>query len=98
MTAAPSRPARPFKQRARCGNWNTFERRFAPLPAPDHDVLWEIGQVPPDVDDRYWWTVLDCEGQLYLSPGFRFVNRFAFVRCEQPWTEDDQQQPDYRYD
>ena len=100
MTAepSPSPPARPFKQRTRCGRLNTFERRFAPLPAPDHDLLWEIGQVPPGADDRYWWTVLDCDGRLYLSPGFRFVNRFAFVRCARAWTEDDQRQPDYRYD
>ncbi len=100
MIAAPSptSPTRPFKQRVRCGSWNTFERRFEPLPAPDHDLLWEIGQVPKGADYRYWWTVLDSDGHLYLSPGFRFVNRFAFVRCARPWTDDDQRQPDYRYD
>lgn len=89
---------RPFKQRFRCGSWNTFERRFQPLPAPDHDLLWEIGQVPNNPDCHYWWTVLDCDGRLYLSPGFRFVNRFAFVRGTEPWTDEDQRQPDYRYD
>lgn len=81
MTPDTTMPTRPFKQRVRCGSWNCFEQRFAPLPAPDHDLLWEIGQVPETADYRYWWTVLDCEGRLYLSPGFRFVNRFAFVRC-----------------
>ncbi len=94
----PTLPTRPFKQRVRCGSWNTFDRRFEPLPAPDHDLLWEIGQVPKGADYRYWWTVLDCEGHLYLSPGFRFVNRFAFIRCARPWTDDDQRQPDYWYD
>jgi hypothetical protein len=92
------RTSRPFKQRTRCGSWHTFERRFGPLPAPDHDLLWEIGQVPKDADYRYWWTVLDGEGRIYLAPGFRFVNRFAFVRCARPWTDVDFHQTSYRYD
>lgn len=87
-----------WRQRTRTGSWSTFERRFKPLPAPDHDYLWDIGTVPKEADYRYWWTVRDCEGRLYISPGFRFVNRFAFIRCTVPWTEDDERQPDYRYD
>lgn len=94
MTSAPS-----SKQRTRCGSWRTFERRFQPMPAPNHELLWELrGEVPADADYRYWWTVLDCEGRLYVSRGFRFVNRFAFIRCAVPWTDDDERQPDYRYD
>ncbi len=85
------------KQRTRCGSWRTFERRFRPLPAPDHGVLWEAAQVPRDADYRFWWTVIDCDGRLLVSPGFRFVNRFAFIRCAQPWQDDDEGQPDYRY-
>lgn len=85
--------------RTRCGSWRTFERRFVPLPAPGHDYLWELrGEVPAGSDPHYWWTVLDCDGKLYLSPGFHFVNRFAFVRCAVPWTEVDERQPAYRYD
>ncbi|MEQ1616368.1 MAG: hypothetical protein ABL904_26755 [Hyphomicrobiaceae bacterium] len=95
---SPTSPTRPFKQRVRCGSWNTFERRFEPLPAPDHDLLWEVGQVPKGADYRYWWTVMDWDGRFYISPGFRFVNRIAFVRCARPWTDDDQRQPDYRFD
>lgn len=85
--------------RTRCGSWRTFERRFVPMPAPNHDLLWDIGgEVPKDADPHYWWTVLDCEGRINLSPGFRFVNRIAFIRCAVPWTADDERQPDYRYD
>jgi len=89
---------RPFKQRIRTGSWSTFERRFNPLPAPHHDVLWDLHELPPDAEARYWWTVVDCDGRLYLTPGFRFVNRFAYVRCAVPWTSDDEGQPEYRYD
>lgn len=87
------------RRRHRCGSWSTFERRFQPMPAPNHDLLWEVrGEVPRDADYRYWWTVLDYGGRLHVSPGFRFVNRFAFIRCSVPWTDDDERQPDYRYD
>jgi hypothetical protein len=86
------------KQHTRCGSWRAFERRFLPLPAPSHDVLWDFHQLPKDAEAQYWWTVLDCEGRLYVSPGFRFVNCFAYIRCTVPWTNDDEGQPDYRYD
>jgi hypothetical protein len=77
--------------------WATFERRFHPLPAPGHDVLWEAAEIPTSPDARYWWTVLDCDGRLYVVPGFWFVNRFAYVRCAKPWTEADVH-TEYRYD
>ena len=89
---------RPVRQRTRCGSWRTFERRFEPMPAPNHHLLWEANEIPADGDPHRWWTVLDYDGRLYLSPGFRFVNRFAYVRCARPWTEDDERQPDYLYD
>lgn len=93
MTSAPIP-----KQRTRCGSWRTFERRFQPLPAPNHDLLWELrGDVPEDVDYRYWWTVVDCDGRLYVTPGFRFVNRFAYIHCAVAWADDDERQPDYVY-
>jgi hypothetical protein len=87
------------KQRTRCGSWRTFERRFLPRQAPHHDVLWEVrGEVPPNANHRYWWTVVDYDGRLYDTPGFRFVKRFAYIRCAVAWSDDDERQPDYVYD
>jgi hypothetical protein len=77
--------------------WAEFEQKFEPLPAPDHDYLWETHPVPQDADGRFWWTVIDCDGRLYLATGFRFVNRFAYVRCANPWNEQDAGL-EYRYD
>ena len=42
--------------------------------------------------------IADCDGQLRVSPGYRFVNRIDYVLCEVPWTDEDRLQPDYRYD
>jgi hypothetical protein len=87
----------PKTTRARC--WRVFERRFQPITRPDDSLLWEPSEVPGDERDNYrhWWTVLDCDGRLYLSAGFRFVNRLGYVRCAVPWSDTDHL-IDYRYD
>ena len=78
---------RPTTTRAR--SWNLFERRFRPMIRTDGTVLWDRSELPPRerIERRHWWTVLDCDGRLYLSAGFHFVNRLAYVRCEVPWSD-----------
>jgi hypothetical protein len=87
------------RKATRARSWSVFERRFRPINRQDGTPLWELSEVrPADVSDlRHWWTVIDCDGGLYLSAGFRFVNRLAYVRCEAPWTGADEV-IDYRYD
>lgn len=46
--------------------------------------LEEVKAVPPG----HLWTVLDCDGVLYLSPGFHFVNRINYVICRNPYDPD----------
>ena len=87
-----------FIPRKRAGSWCTFERRFRPLDGPDGAQYWPREELPKDIDFRLVWTILDCDGKLYVSPGFHFVNRIDYVLCEVPWTDEDLQQPDYRYD
>lgn len=85
------------QHRIRTGSFSTFERRFKPIERRDCTILWATHERRPDDDYRHWWTVIDCDGRLYLTPGFRFVNRFAYVRCAVAWTDADEQQPDYLY-
>ena len=92
------RSTKPARIRTRSGSWRTFERRFQPIDGPNGATYWRGEQLPDDVDPRLVWTILDCDGHLYVSPGFRFVNRLDYVLCAVPWTDEDQQQPDYRYD
>ena len=87
-----------FKPRTRCGNWRTFARRFRPIDGPGGTLYWRFEQLPKDVESRRVWTIVDCDGQLHVSPGCRFVNRIDYVLCEVPWTDEDRLQPDYRYD
>lgn len=87
-----------FRRRKRVGSWRTFERRFRPLDGPDGAQYWPREKLPKDVNYRLVWTILDCDGRLYVSPGFHLVNRIDYVLCQVPWTDEDAQQPDYRYD
>lgn len=108
MTHPETRPARPGRAqrrrlttvpiRTRCGSWPVFERRFNPIVRADGSLIWDRSELPEAIVAEQWWTVLDYDGKLYLSPGFRFVNRLGYVRCTTPWTDVDQLQPDYRYD
>lgn len=84
--------------RSRTGSWSTFERRFRPLAQLDETVLVDLRHLPKDIDPHRVWTVVDEDGHFYLFPGFRFVNRFAYVICDIPWSEDEQRQPPYLYD
>jgi len=79
------------KHKHHADSWDAFEERFLPVFRPDTTVLWQKEELPPQetVNYREWWTVIDCDGRLYLSAGFRYVNRLAYVRCERPWTDAD---------
>jgi hypothetical protein len=84
--------------RSRTGSWRTFDRRFKPRHDENKCPLVDLHRLPKDIDAHLVWTVTDDDGRLYLSPGYRFVNRFAYVICEVPWTDLDEQQPPYLYD
>jgi hypothetical protein len=43
---------------------------------------------------EYVWTLLDCDGKMYLTPGIRWVNRMNYIICQKPWKEG---QRDYFY-
>lgn len=82
----------------RARSLDVFEQLFDPIVRDDDTLLWERWDLPADLDHRHVWTVLDCDGRLLLSPGFRFVNRLAYVLCRNAWGGEAHQHPDYRYD
>jgi len=71
--------------------------RAALSPPEPHRRLAGVGSLRnASLDWREWWTALDCDGRLYLSAGYRFVNRIGYVRCAIPWSDADQFRH-YRY-
>lgn len=86
-----------IKPRSRAGSYSTFERRYRPIPLADGSVLRQRNDLPTPVDPAYVWTVLDCDGTLYLGAGMTVVNRMGYVLCEQPWPAEEMSLPGYRY-
>ena len=61
---------------------------------PDYNedgTLREVRQGDPDWDklvaENRVWTMVDCDGSLYISPGVHFVNRMSYHTTRLPWTD-----------
>ena len=86
-----------IKARTRAGSWDTFERRYQSVDAPDGTVMWQLGKVPEGTDPNHVWTVLDCDGKSYVVPGYCWVNRMGYVITKNPWPEIEADNPGYVY-
>ena len=40
------------------------------------------------LDEKVVWTVIEAEGNLYLIPGKRYVDRFAYIIATTEWTDE----------
>ena len=43
------------------------------------------------------WTILDCDGDLYIGAGLHYVNRHGYLITKEEW-EDSEQEEDYKCD
>ena len=79
-------------------SWFTFERRYKPISGADGVILrnWD----DPDVqaaEERFIWTVVDCDGRCYLTLGFATVNYLGRVLCAVPWPREEFTDTGYLY-
>ena len=81
----------------RVRSWANFERRFDPITHADGSLLWDWCDLPKPIDIHRTWTVVDCDGKLYVTTGLHYVNRIGYLRTGRPWSAEDELQ-DYRYD
>ena len=76
-----------------------WDEKFTIVPTPDQLVYWELsaltgafGEILPEHANKVW-TVVEAEGDLYVTPGIHFVNRVngteSYVLTEEPATEAD---------
>ena len=69
---------------------DAWMEKFIPATNPDGTLV-EISSTHPDwgglVEAKRVWTLVDCDGDLYLTPGVRIVNRMSYHYTEVPWTE-----------
>ena len=86
------------KPRTRAGSWAVFDRRYKPVTDADDAILrlWNDPQIKT-ADPSLVWTVVDCDGRLYVVPGIATVNYFARILCSVPWNDSEVNNTGYIY-
>lgn len=87
-------------RKGRRDDYTIFLEDFKPHIAEDEESLrlyhWEgeDWERLKKADPNCIWTILDCDGKMYICPGYHYVNRMDYLITEKPWREG---QRDYRY-
>lgn len=97
--------ARKLKPATKAVAYRWFEKRYEPIPDPlNPDIVYREFDDPEwerlkTVKDgfRYVWTIVDCDGKLYLLPGYHFVNRINWVLTKNPWPDEENQRGGYTW-
>lgn len=88
----------PVKARRRAGSSDTFERRYEPVMVEgahgSYNREWDdpLVQAAPD---RHIWTLVDCDGALYVVPGIATVNYIARIVTRNAWSDVEFSNPGY---
>lgn len=79
-------------------DYSIWEEKFLPIEQGKDNIRWEtygedlekVKSTPPE----YIWTLVDTGGKLYITSGYRYVNRLNYFLCKNPWTSKSR---DYKY-
>lgn len=81
-------------------DFTTFCEKFQPDMSLDGEELTKYHWEGPDLvylkeqNIHNIWTILDCDGKMYICPGWHYVNRMDYLVTKHPWKEG---QRDYLY-
>lgn len=78
----------------RIDDYDVFLDRFQPIETNNGIFVNFDDTRLKEVGPEFVWTLLDCDGKLYLAPGKHWVNRVEYILCNKPWKEG---QRDYFY-
>ena len=69
-----------------------FDEKYDPIIRDDDSIAWEtygddllVVQLYPN---NKIWTCVEAEGELYLIPGYHWVDRLFYVICNKEWTDE----------
>jgi len=69
--------------------FEAFEKKYLPISNGEGSILLETyGEDLEKVrkaDSGKVWTLLDCDGVLFVASGFHFVNRLNYILTAKPW-------------
>ena len=68
------------------GKAKNFDDHFTVVKNDNGDP---VDAYPVEDENRHLWTVLDCDGELCIVPGFAYVNRLQHIMTVEPWTDAD---------
>ncbi len=70
----------------------TFDKKFTLFENPqngeqqfEHFELLDLQEMHKAHAEKRLWTVLDCDGKLYIMAGWYFVNRLHYVITNEPY-------------
>lgn len=71
------------------GKAKRFDDHFTVIKDDNGDPVDAYPAPASENANRNLWTVLDCDGELCVVPGFAFVNRFQHIMTTEAWTDAD---------
>jgi len=68
-----------------------FEKIYEPVVRPDGSILFEtygedLQRVMQTDHDRIW-TLVDCDGDLFITAGYHLVNRMNYIITNHAWRD-----------
>lgn len=59
-----------------------------------YETYGEDWEIIKNTNPKKIWTLIDCDGELYLSHGIHYVNRLNYFICKNEWDDNER---DYKY-
>ncbi len=76
------------------GTYEDFDARYQPIDDGQGTIMRDWRDIPSDTPVEFVWTVVECDGEMFLAPGYHKVNYMGRVMCRNPWEDDAH---DYEY-
>ena len=65
-----------------------WSERFSLVASPGGEPVWEHDETLATPTERVWTIISTCEDDgLYVTPGYRYVNRLGYVVTTNPWPD-----------
>jgi small-conductance mechanosensitive channel len=65
-----------------------WDERFPLITSPAGEPIWEHDETLSVPLERVWTIISTCEDDgLYVTPGYRYVNRLGYVVTKVPWPD-----------
>lgn len=75
-------------KRYRRTQYEIWYDNFIPIESSKDNILWETYgeeyQTVVNTAPEFVWTLVDCDGRLYVIPGWHWINRLGYFITQNP--------------